>query len=216
MEWYKLISLGTLAICLGSCIFHFIRLIQLGKPIDYSVQAGDTTKAVIYSLTGAMSPAKKESAYLHLPTYTAGILYHLGTFLAILLFFTIIAGASYSGILKLIIVLFLSVTTISGLIILIKRLVSPALKSLSNPDDYISNALVTLFQAFTVLVLTYPSFEWAYYVAVSLLLLYLPLGKLKHAIYFFAARYHLGYFLGYRGTWPPVKQNTRFSYDQRE
>jgi hypothetical protein len=207
MDWYILVALGSLAICLASCLFHFLRLIKRGRPVDYAVPAGDTTKAVIYSFTGAMSPAKKESAYLHLPVYAAGILYHLGTFLSILIFFLLLAGVLPEGVLRGIISVFLILTTLSGLWILIRRAFERTLSSLSNPDDYISNGLVTLFQALTIAVLYSEHLQAAYFVAVSALMLYLPLGKLKHAVYFFAARYHLGYFFGYRGTWPPVKQN---------
>ena len=207
MDWYIMVALGSLAICLASCLFHFMRLIRRGKPVDYAVPAGDTTKAVMYSFTGAMSPAKKESAYLHLPVYAAGILYHLGTFLAMLIFFLNLAGVVPQGLLKGIISMFLILTTLSGLWILIRRALDKTLRSLSNPDDYISNGLVTLFQALTIGMLLTEILMVPYFLAVSVLMLYLPLGKLKHAVYFFAARYHLGYFFGYRGTWPPVKQN---------
>ncbi len=207
MDWYILVALGSLAICLASCLFHFIRLVRRGKPVDYAVPAGDTAKAVIYSFTGAMSPAKKESAYLHLPVYAAGILYHLGTFLSILIFFLLMAGVVPVGILRGVISMFLAMTTLSGLWILVRRTFERTLHSLSNADDYISNGLVTLFQALTIGVLLTEILTVPYFLAVSVLMLYLPLGKLKHAVYFFAARYHLGYFFGYRGTWPPVKQN---------
>ena len=30
----------------------------------------------------------------------------------------------------------------------------------------------------------------------------MPLGKLRHAVYYFAARYHLGFFYGWRNVWP--------------
>jgi len=207
MEWYKLISAGALAICIISCLFHMLRLIRRGKPVDYAVPAGDTTKAIIYSFTGAMSPAKKESAYLHLPAYTAGILYHLGTFLAIFTFFIFLAGFNLTGVIKTVVSLFLAVTSISGLFILLNRALSSSLRSLSNPDDYISNVLVTLFQGCTIAAMYFTSFQATYFLITSLLLLYLPVGKLRHAVYFFNARYHLDYFFGYRGNWDPLKRN---------
>jgi hypothetical protein len=30
----------------------------------------------------------------------------------------------------------------------------------------------------------------------------MPLGKLRHVVYYFAARYHLGFFYGWRNVWP--------------
>jgi len=92
-----------------------------------------------------------------------------------------------------------------GIGILIKRLLKKGLRDLSNPDDYLSNLLVTGFQLMTGIVLLWNQAYPAYFILSSLLLLYFPLSKLKHAIYFFAARYHLGFFFGWRGIWPPKK-----------
>ncbi|MDX9928796.1 MAG: hypothetical protein RBS37_02980 [Bacteroidales bacterium] len=206
MEWFRILALVSAAVCLTASLYHFIRLVRTGKPVDYALRAGDTTRAIIYSMTGAMSPAKKESAYLHLPAYAAGIIYHLGTFLALLLFVILLAGFRPAGIIRSVITLMLAVTTVSGLWILIRRFLNTELRLLSNPDDYISNLLVTLFHAGTIAALNLDQARVFYFVEASLLLLYLPVGKLRHTIYFFAARYHLGYFFGYRGTWPPVKQ----------
>ncbi|MCF8372592.1 MAG: hypothetical protein K9H64_13265 [Bacteroidales bacterium] len=203
MEWYYWLVFGSLTICLISLLVHFVRLVKLGKPKDYSKQTGNMNAAMKYAFTGSMSPTKKESAFLYLPTYTAGILYHLGTFLAIFLFFLISFHMQIHGWLQWVIVGFLLVSGLSGLGIFIKRLAKSELRGLSNPDDYISNILVTLFQIFTALVIFNPVFLPGYLIETSILLLYLPLGKLKHTIYFFAARYHLGYFFGWRGVWPP-------------
>lgn len=205
MEWYHLLTLLALATCLISCLFHLVRLFHLGKPKDYSEQAGEIPAAVYYSFTGGMSPAKKESAFLHLPTYTAGIIYHIGTFLCIGLFILFWFVPEIPLIINQALSAFLVLSIVCGIGIFIKRLVKSELKSLSNPDDYISNALVTLFQAATLVFLH--SFTPVYYVIVSILLFYLPLGKLKHTLYFFAARYHLGFFYGRRGVWPPNKQD---------
>jgi len=203
MYWYQLFALASLGLCLVISLFHIIRLIRLGKPLDYAPRSGKTGPAIQYSFTGAMSPSKKESAFLHMPTYAAGILYHLGTFLAIFLFLFILAQVSFPGIVACLLSGFLLVTGGCGIGILIKRLVKKELRNLSSPDDYISNLLVTLFQLVTALVLFFPGMMSGYFVMAGLLLLYFPMGKLKHAIYFFAARYHLGFFYGWRGVWPP-------------
>jgi len=195
-------ALAALVICIGSLLFHLIRLIRLGNPHDFSKQRGNISKAVQYSFTKAMSPAKKESAYLHLPTYMAGIIYHLGTFLSIFLFFTFLFKIELNQLTNYILIGFLIISSISGLGILIKRILKSELLSLSNPDDFISNLLVTLFQLATALILFMSDGIVLYYTLVTALLLYLPMGKLKHTIYFFAARYHLGFFYGWRGIWP--------------
>jgi len=203
MEWYYWLAIIGLGVCLLSCIYHFYRVISLGNPPEYARRTGHIGKAVRYSFTGAMSPKVKESAYLHMPTYMAGIIYHIGTFLAIFLFFFALAGIRLDGILMYVSGGILLLSFLCGTGILIKRLGKHELRSLSNPDDYISNILVTAFQLFTVLAMLEISFVPVYFIISAILLIYFPLGKLKHAVYFFAARYHLGYFYGWRDVWPP-------------
>jgi hypothetical protein len=221
-HWYQWMALASLGICLSTCLFHFTRLVRSGKPVDYSRQAGKTGGSIRYAFTGSMSPSRKESAFLHLPTYTAGLLYHTGTFISLILFFFILTDLMPTGWVAVALMAFLFVSSFSGFAIFVKRIVKKELRSLSNPDDFISNFLVTLFQISTIFILlsptvlqsyspivqlsNWPTVQLAYFLIFSLLMLYLPIGKLKHTVYFFAARYHLGYFFGWRGVWPPGGQ----------
>lgn len=206
MTSYQIISIISLLICILSLTYHFIRIIKLGSPKDYSHKRGNLKSAVAYSLTGSMNPLKKESAYLHLPTYTAGLLYHFGTFISIVLYFLFLFNIRFPVTLQWILFCFLIASGVSGLGIFLKRISVKKLRNLSNPDDYISNLLVTVFQIFTLIMLMTESVSPYYFICAGLLFLYMPLGKLKHSIYFFAARYQLGFFYGWRGIWP-VKSN---------
>ena len=205
MTFYQIISLTAFLICVTSLTYHFFRLIRLGSPKDYSQKIGNLKSAIPYSFLGAMNPLKKESAYLHFPTYTAGMLYHTGTFISVALYFLFLFDIRFSYILQLILICILIASSVSGLGIFLKRITVKKLRNLSNPDDYISNILVTAFQVFTFITLYIESFAPYYYICTGLLFLYLPLGKLKHSIYFFAARYHLGFYYGWRGVWPSKK-----------
>ena len=202
MTWYRIISLIAFLICLVNLSFHLYRLIKLGSPKDYSLKRGNLKSAISYSFVGAMNPLKKESAYLHLPTYTAGILYHIGTFISLVVFFLFLFHISFTYTIQWVLICILITSSVSGLGIFLKRIILKKLRFLSNPDDYISNLLVTVFQVFTFIVLFKEIFASYYFICVALLFLYLPLGKLKHSLYFFAARYHLGFFYGWRGIWP--------------
>ena len=202
MTLYKTISLAAFLICSVILTFHFIRLIRLGPPKDYSSKKGNLKAAISYSFTGAMNPREKESAYLHLPTYTAGLLYHSGTFICFALYFTLLFNVRFTESIQWILTGVLTLSSLSGLGIFIKRITLKKLKHLSNPDDYISNLLVTGFQIFTLIALMNEIYTPYYFLFAALLFLYLPLGKLKHSLYFFAARYHLGFFYGWRGIWP--------------
>ena len=199
---YRIISLIAFLICFVSLAFHFIRIIRLGLPGDYSLKRGNLKSAIAYSFVGAMNPLKKESAYLHLPTYSAGILYHVGTFISIVVFFLLLFHFSFAYSIQWILACFLTASVVSGLGIFLKRISLKKLRSLSNPDDYISNVLVTMFQLLTLISIINQAFSPFYFISAGLLFLYLPLGKLKHSLYFFAARYHLGFFYGWRGIWP--------------
>lgn len=205
MALYQIISLTAFLICVISLTYHFIRIIKLGLPKDYSQKIGNLNSAIPYSFVGAMNPLKKESAYLHFPTYTAGILYHIGTFISFALFFILLLNISFAYLLQMILICMLILSSVSGLGIFLKRLTVKKLRNLSNPDDYISNLLVTAFQIFTLITIITDTFVPFYFICAALLFLYLPLGKLKHLLYFFAARYHLGFYYGRRGVWPVKK-----------
>ena len=221
--WYYF-SLAALVFCLAMCVIHFFRIVKLGAPKDLSEQSGSVTAGVIYSNTSAMLPMQKESAYKHLPTYTAGIILHIGIFVAFIAFLFLYFDAVWrfffqNSVLSLLIAILLGLSSCCGISLKIKRLTSKKLRPISNMDDYISVGLVTLFQITSALLFTVFAFhetfhqyfssevhEWliiAYYIFATLLFLYLPMGKLKHVVYYFSARYHLGFFYGRRGTWPP-------------
>lgn len=207
MNWYQWLSLTALAYCALVFLYRFIRLINMGAPKDLSQKSGNVQKAVLYSCTTAMAPNNKESAYLHLPTFISGVFFHIGTFVAIGTFLWLTADTFLNigtpQILVYILSITLLITFLNGLSIFIKRLAKKELRDLSGFDDYFSNGISSLVQLFTALYLLYPHLAVTYYILVTLMFLWMPIGKTKHLLYFFFARYHLGFFYGWRGTWPP-------------
>jgi hypothetical protein len=207
MCWYQYLSLVSLAVCTIACLWHLFRLIKKGNPKDLSKKNGNILKAEVYSYTRAMLPTNKETAYLHIPTFTIGVFFHIGTFVGLILFiiFFFVSPFDFPYWLNLSLRILLIIGTLSGLLLFVKRAIVRKLRLLSNPDDYLSNLFTTIFQCFTISFLTCSCYAPYYYVMVSILLLYIPVGKLRHIIYFFAARYHLGFFYGWRNSWPPQK-----------
>jgi len=200
--WYQWLGLISFSGCMVISAVHVVRLIRMGKPADYAVPAGSIPDGIRYSFTTGMSPVKKESAFLHLPTYFSGIVYHLGLFFTIILFIAVVFRGTAEGLpIRMALAAVPLAGGIGGIILLLKRVASPMLRKLSTPDDYISNVLATLFLLTAAAALTATAFAWLFLVAGSVLWCYFPLGKLKHAIYFFAARYYLGVFYGSRGVW---------------
>ena len=211
MDWYQYLALAALAYCVAAFSFHFVRLIRLGSPKDLSRKSGSVGKGVLYANTVAMMPANKETAYLHLPTYAVGIIYHLGTFLSLLLFVLLLISPVRewlfgNTLLSAVLAACLSVSTLAGFILFVKRLVKKEMRALSHPDDFLSNLIITIFQLFTFLAMIYlgcsEGVSTAYYIVCAGLFIYFPLGKLRHVLYYFSARYHLGFFYGWRNVWP--------------
>ena len=223
MNYFMYLPYFALLFCITMCFMQFLCLLRLGAPKDLSEKSGSVAAGVRYSNTTAMLPAQKESAYKHLPTYTAGILFHLGSFLTLILFLLLFFVTAWDfffeqTLLSSGIALFLWLTSCCGTGLIIKRLISKKLRPISNIDDYLSVILTTLLHIISALLFTIFALHehffnivyaniilWAYFIIFTPFFLYLPFGKLKHAVYYFAARYHLGFFYGRRGTWPPSK-----------
>lgn len=216
MSIVQYLAIAAVCYCVVAMFVHFLRIVRLGVPKDKSEPSGSVAEGVVYSNTTAMLPNHKESAYLHLPSYAVGILFHIGIFtslmLFLLLFFTPIREWLADGCWRYAIAALPAVGTVCGIILFVKRLISNKLKTFSTPDDFISVVLVALFQCFTTLYTLFPTsnlLHILYYISCILLFLYMPLGKLRHAVYFFAARFHLGFFYGRRNVWPEKKNDSK-------
>lgn len=168
-----------------------------GTRVLYAAPKGDPAAGVRYAFTGAMLPGAKESVREHLPSYLLGLAYHAGIFAAFALLVTTLCGGAWPSLLHGLLQILLGLGVVGGLSLLLKRLLLPELRRLSHPDDFVSNGLAT---AFVALALTGPTTAWL--LSTILLLVYMPLGKLRHCLFFFVARRHLGAFFGRRGVFP--------------
>ncbi|BDU77917.1 hypothetical protein [Mesoterricola sediminis] len=168
---------------------------RLGRRPLYAPASGRAGAGVFYAFTGALMPWAKESVRGHLVTYAAGILYHAGIAAS---FARLAVPARALSVVAL-------AGALAGLGLLVKRASVADLRGLSRADDFLSNGLATAFAALAGL-------AWLPWAAAALpwacvaLLVYLPLGKLRHAVFFFLSRRHLGAFFGRRGVWPTAPQ----------
>ncbi|MFH1942712.1 MAG: hypothetical protein ABIL68_11490 [bacterium] len=208
MSIYHWILLAGFFIFILSSLYHLFQIVKRAHTDDLSNAKGSILLGVLYSMTGAMLPMKKETAYLHLPTYIAGILYHIGSFFALFwlipLFFRIPLPFLF---VRMSIFIFLF-TGLCGFFILLKRFSNTKLRHLSSPDDYFSNILVTAFHWMMAVALHRNTLIPHLFIVSTVLFLYIPIGKLRHIIYFFIARFYLGLFYGKRGVWPPNRRNS--------
>ena len=180
-----------------------VRAHAYGRVGPFASPAGRSAAGVAYVFGPGMSPLAKESAREHLPTYFAGVGYHLGIFTSLVFLATLLAGASLAApFLRVVQVLSLG-GALCGAGLLSKRLITPNLRRLSCPDDYIANLLTTGLAALAFATALFPAVQAAFLAEAAVLFLYAPLGKIKHCFFFFSTRYYLGDHFGRRGTLPP-------------
>jgi hypothetical protein len=149
-----------------------------------------------------MLPWEKESASKHLPTFFAGILYHVGIFAAIFFLITALLLINLPDAAIQIVRLLAVIGLLSGIGLLAKRLALPYMRFISCLDDYIANILVGLLLLSTILATYYYVLRFAMMVVAIILLLYIPAGKIRHCVFFFYSRILFGKFFGRRGTLP--------------
>lgn len=167
-----------------------------GRRTLHAPPAGDAAAGVRYAFTKGMLPEAKESVRTHLPSYAAGLVFHAGVFASFGLLATSLAGAGPGSALARLGGAAAGAGALAGLGLLGKRIASPVLRGLSCPDDYVANLLTTAFAALAAVAAFAP----------AALLLYVPVGKIRHCLLFFPARSNLGRFFGRRGTFPPASR----------
>ncbi len=201
MSAERWVFIASFAVFAAAAVRYLLKILASPLARDPSETRGDVLRAIAYSFTGAMSPLKKESARRHVPTYILGLVFHAGVFLAsawVVVFF-------FGWKVPLVVATFsdqaLAATAAAGVVLLLKRMTRRKLRYYSTPDDYFSNVLVVGFQATALAALLNVDIIPALMLYASAVLLYVPLGKLRHAIYFPLARVYLGLFFGKRGVW---------------
>ena len=201
------LRLGVVACAAGAALALAVQLWRtrsFGLRPPLATPAGSAWRGLLYAFGPGMSPAAKESTRAHPVVYALGVSYHLGIFTAVGVLARVVAGApAPSAAPRAVALVMLLAGTAGGLALLARRAGSPRLRAISVPDDYLSNLLATAFAALAFAALVAPGAASAFLVASMLLLAWTPLGKIRHCLFFFAARGHLGRHYGRRGAFPP-------------
>ncbi len=165
---------------------------------------GWVAPAVLYAFTTGMLPWAKESAAKHLPTYLAGITYHLGISLSLSLLVAQLAALELPVVPRVISVSVLAVAAACGIGLLVKRLTVAYMRAISSFDDYAASILVTttLCAAIASLLMNATTVLFLAWIA---LFVYIPFGKIRHCWFFFVIRFQFGRFYGYRGVIAPSR-----------
>ncbi len=193
-----LVALLSAAVVLASAR---IALGRTGKR-RFAPPRGTAAAGVRYAFTTAFLPWAKESASRHPATYAAGIVYHAGIFAMLALLLLSLASVQPGAPASIALAVLLGLAVLVGLGLLVKRRVDPVLRAISVPDDVVANLLVDLALACGAAALVRPSALPAFQLAGAALLLYLPLGKLRHMVFLVTARRLWGAYYGQRGVVP--------------
>jgi len=194
--------LGTAFVALAALIWQVVHTFFLGRKTLLSENRGDWKKGVIYAFGKGMMPWEKESAKKHLLTYSAGFGYHFGIFSAFLYLCLLIIGNTVPHWVIFIIRYFMISGLLFGVGLLIKRMTHAQMQLISCPDDYVSNVLVDIFLSLAILTSFTYSFKLFFMGTAGILMLYIPVGKIRHCFFFFYSRILFGRFFGRRGVFP--------------
>jgi len=189
----------SLTVALAGVGVWTFQLFSRDSACDPSPGKGSDKLGVLYAFTLGMLPWKKESARLHWMVYLRGICFHIGIFAGILALLLSIFSIAGGGTLSLVLSILMWIGAVAGVAAIISRAADANLRGISNPDDYISPALIILFMSTGALHVTGLIDAVYFYVAASVLCLYLPWSKVRHCVYFFFSRGKIGAMMGHRG-----------------
>ncbi len=187
----------------GALVYLVLKARAFGQPAAFARPQGKPSSGVIYAFGRGMMPWEKESNRLHFFTYIAGVSYHVGIFSAFALLFAEIANLEMTSLVLGTVRLFVSLGLLSGLGLLVKRILKPLQRRLSQADDFGANILVNAFLAAGLAASFKPDLA-SLFLAVSIFLfISIPAGKIRHCFFFFYSRMLFGRFFGRRGVLPP-------------
>ncbi len=193
-----LVLLAALAVAAGSLARARLAIGSIRGPL-FSAPRGSPATGVRYAFTTAFLPWAKESASGHLATYLAGIVYHAGIFAMLArLVLTFVPLAVPRGVAAALVGLF-AVALACGLGLLVKRRAAAQLRAISVPDDLVANLLVDGALAGALAASLLPGAVPVFQLLGAALLLYAPLGKLRHMLFLVTSRRLWGAYYGRRG-----------------
>jgi hypothetical protein len=200
LEYGVIISFFISVISLSILV---LKTFSFGKRQLYAEPKGDVKKGIVYAFGKGMMPWEKESAGKHLPSYLGGILYHLGVFAGFFYLVFTLVSVDLPALVLLFMRILLVVGVISGVALLLKRILSPQMRVLSCPDDFAANIIVNIFVLTALLHTFYPGIIHFFFLAAIVMFLYMPVGKIRHCFFFFYTRILFGMFYGRRDIFPP-------------
>ena len=202
----SLLRLGVIFSFLFSIIslsILVLRTFSFGKKHLYAESRSDAKKGVLYAFGRGMLPWEKESSSKHFPSYFAGMLYHAGIFAALFYLLSLIFSLELSRLFISILRFLFFLGFLGGITLLSKRIFLSTMRKISCPDDFAANTIVDLFLIFAFVHTYLARATPIFFLLAIVMFLYIPVGKIRHCVFFFYARILFGLFYGRRGVLPP-------------
>ncbi len=194
----QVLALIALLFAVGAFALRWRSTQQRPFASDRAPAKGSPQRGVLYAFTLGMAPWAKESTRRHMLAYLRGIGFHIGIFAGLAALIASPWWATFPTPLRWLFAVLTALGALFGLIGEIMRRVEHHLRLISTADDHFSVLLVTFFLAATSAALLNDIWQPAMYLVGALMLIYAPLGKIRHCIYFFFSRRFFGLFVGRR------------------
>jgi hypothetical protein len=198
----QLLALAGLIAGLFGIYLRYAETKRRALPADRSPIKGNVSHGIAYAFTTGMLPWAKESTRIHMIAYLRGIGFHIGIFTAI---GAVIISPFWGYLPSLLSWTLFGVLTLGAFLGAaggVMRIVEHDLRGLSLPDDHFAVWLTTLFITVTGLAVVSEAFLTPMYIFAAITFVYVPLGKIRHCLYFFFSRTFFGKFFGRRAVFP--------------
>jgi len=194
----RLLALVGLLFAVGALAWRWRRTVQRPLPVDRSLAKGSPQQGVTYAFTLGMAPWAKESTRIHRIAYLRGIAFHVGIFAGLVALLISPWWDLLPDLASWLLIALAGSGAIFGFAGEVMRRAEHNLRALSTADDHASVLLVSLFLTAVTVALIVPTWMPVMYAVGAVMLVYMPLGKIRHCIYFFFSRRFFGLFVGRR------------------
>jgi hypothetical protein len=198
----QLLALAGLLAGLYGIYIRYTETKRRVLPADKSPLKGNPGHGISYAFTLGMMPWAKESTRIHMIAYLRGIGFHIGIFTAIGALLISPFWGLLPSVLSTLLIIVLGVGSLLGAAGGVMRIAEHNLRGLSIPDDHFAVWLVTVWMAAAALSVGNEAFLVTFYILSTVTLAYVPLGKIRHCLYFFFSRTFFGKFFGRRAVFP--------------
>jgi hypothetical protein len=201
---FALYELQTIALTIFALLYaiKIWQLARLPHPREVSPARGNLPRAIAGSYASVLTPWRIESLHDHWVRWTVFTVYHVGILAAIGATFTIpFLPRLMTEPVRWVFAISIGLAFIGGWLKLAWRLMKPEIRIISTPDDYFSLLVLQVWFFVAIPAILWEPYGWlvTYFVMTALLLIYVPLSKISHYIYWFFSRYFFGVRYGNRG-----------------